>query len=213
MPEGPHEATRWLQCIFASELSFILHLPLLIVPEWVGPPPIGPGDKRRPLKFEEYSTPRTDYNFAVLHTLIAVRCRGCAATSVACSHCLCRQVVRIVLHIVIAILVWLPLREVVLAAEPYGNRATSVYIGEVFSALADSALASVAGYILIVSTGLWFLAYIHFRAHFARLEKQSRVAIPEDLYWFCHIGVLNFVLDLPDFRVRLSRAPHCPVCV
>lgn len=70
MPSGPYEATRWIQCVFASELSFILHLPVLIIPEWVDAPP-DTSTKRR-LKFEEYPSSRTNYNFALLQTIIAV---------------------------------------------------------------------------------------------------------------------------------------------
>lgn len=105
-------------------------------------------------------------------------------------------------------LVWIPVRNVTLAANPYEDRATSVYIGEAFTALRDSELATVAGFLLLVSTVLWFLAYIHFRAHFARLERDEHVLIPEDLYFFCHIGVINFVLDIPDYNVSLAIC--CP---
>ena len=59
---------------------------------------------------------------------------------------------------------------------------------------------------LAVSAGLHLVSYLHHRIHLHVLERP--LPINRGLYAVAHVGVLNFVLDLPGRRIPDVRGSH-----
>lgn len=77
------------------------------------------------------------------------------------------------------------------------------YTLQTFHALATHRLAKIGGWCLLASTGLHVVAYTMHRYHLVRLLQHGDTSegFSTPAYWFGHIGLINWILDVPGFRV------------
>lgn len=81
---------------------------------------------------------------------------------------------------------------------------------QTFHVLRLHPLAKIGGWCLLASTGLHMVMYSSHRYHLIRLlhNGDDSRAFSTPAFWFAHIGLLNWLLDLPGFRVPTVRNVH-----
>ena len=117
------------------------------------------------------------------------------------------QVCRVTLHIVAGVLVWIPLSKVKYGVTTQRN-SLEAYYGETVHQIRSSVYVHVAGWLMLGSVILWVIAYIQMRWHFARLAATRPVPIHRFLYVVFHFDPINFILDIPDYKVSGTERPE-----
>lgn len=72
--------------------------------------------------------------------------------------------------------------------------------------------ATYGWYCLAASLFVYVVSYFHQRYHLAS-EKAGLTEIPEKLYWFSHLSIVNFSLDFPGATVPAVTASRLIICV
>jgi len=192
------ESTRWIQCAFTSIISFIFHLPILLVP---------PDAADQKVLYKADDTPRHSHRKqpSILDVLRAKHFHSnphAAENFYWIHHSI--FTIRIIIHVVVYTIVWIPLSNVKLGVTTQRNSVTA-YIGETFSQIRSSPYVHAASWLMLASTLLWIATYIHFRWHFARLATTDPVPINRTLYALLHLDPINFIFDIPDYKVSTCR--------
>lgn len=74
------------------------------------------------------------------------------------------------------------------------------YTVQTFRVLKHSKLAHDGGWCLVASLGLHVVMYASHKTHLVRTISDGD-EFPTPIYWLAHIGVLNWLFDVPGFRV------------
>lgn len=169
--------TAWIVCVYTSILSFLFHLPSVLVPD------------ARPTKSPEHTeffgpvTTRIYKSYVYVQRTIAL--------------------VRVSSHLVICFLLWSVIADVKAYRDP--GQGTLVYATEVWRAIYASWAGHIAFYILCGSIGLWIVGMGHMYIHLIRLAMHTpdanEIILPKGLYSFCHIDPINFVFQVPAWGV------------
>lgn len=193
-------ATRWLLTLYTSELSFLFHLPIFLVPilpvddyypssmnEKLGmiKNNIRSAESRKKV-LQQRPTTQTWFNFSIVHT------------------CIC--IIRLLLNSIGTILIWMSLDTIAPAVTSGDDQKNIEYVSQTLHALHHSNTAKLGGYMFLASLGLWLLAYAHHRYHLIRVMKHTpeKVRFPRYLYTICHVGLFNFFLDIPDINIPVT---------
>jgi hypothetical protein len=60
--------------------------------------------------------------------------------------------------------------------------------------------------LLIASTALYLVSYIHTRYHFMNLNRQAEIQIP--IYVLSHFSLVNYCIDTPGYKVPTVKLSH-----
>lgn len=142
------------------------------------------------------ATPRHYYTFYIYMTLLAL--------------------LRLALNFTGFALIAYAIRNVV----PYSNDYSTMadlpyqYTIQTFRVMARSNLAHIGGWCLLASTGLHLIMYKMHRMHLIRtVTIEGDAEFPTEYYWIAHLGLLNWLLDIPGHRVPTVFWPHVIIIV
>ena len=211
-PTTARTATRWLFPVFTSELSFLLRLPLLLVAAL-------PRDTIRAISEHGYATrnaKRVHQEFwkaAKSHESRQAYLYARPNLRKYANYTVVQTIMSLLgLYLNIAWLMawWIALETVAPASEIADAQGEDRhYIDETLHAIAHTTAGHVGSWMLLASFLLYVVQYLHMRHHLVRIAihypGDIETLLPRHMYFVAHFSVVNFLLDLPDVNVPVTK--------
>jgi hypothetical protein len=162
--------------IYTSDISFILHLPILLVPRY--------NYDWRILVPKWFKSRKNEPHESQLALFVALQ--------------VLIFITRISILVAISILIWNEIDSLEVASEPGQNKIKQTFI-ELLHRIRTSSTIYTCGWLFLSSTILWYISYRHVVFYYKSSKQNLR--LPQRLQTISRYSIINFVLAVPDWGI------------